>query len=169
MKESQKAHVPEQSRQSEICLEGGSSTDRNSSTEPHSTHSEHLNNIIIGFSDGLTVPFALTAGLSAVGSIKLVIMGGLAELFAGAISMGLGAWLAAETDRQHYQKELLREKKEVEVTPETEEREIYDIFAEFGIPHEASTAVVQSLKVDPDMWVKVIGSISWLKQTSSLI
>ncbi|KAK2668055.1 Ccc1 family [Fusarium oxysporum f. sp. vasinfectum] len=77
-----------------------------STPEQHAKYKDHLSNIIIGFSDGLTLPIALTAGLSATGSIKLVIMGGLAELFAGAISMGLGAWLAAETGRQHYEKEL---------------------------------------------------------------
>ncbi|KNB06207.1 hypothetical protein FOXG_06994 [Fusarium oxysporum f. sp. lycopersici 4287] len=93
-----------------------------STPEQHAKYKDHLSNITIGFSDGLTVPFALTAGLSATGSIKLVIMGGLAELFAGAISMGLGAWLAAETDRQHYEKELTRKEQEVHQMPNAEEQ-----------------------------------------------
>jgi VIT1/CCC1 family predicted Fe2+/Mn2+ transporter len=128
-----------------------------STNEPHANYSDHLGNIIIGFSDGLTVPFALTAGLSATGSIKLVIMGGLAELFAGAISMGLGAWLAAETDRQHYEKELAREEQEVQQTPVAEEEEIHSILSKYGIDREASTAVVQSLRANEDMWVNVSG------------
>ncbi|EXK23682.1 hypothetical protein FOMG_19557 [Fusarium oxysporum f. sp. melonis 26406] len=125
-----------------------------STPKQYAKYKDHLSNIIIGFSDGLTVPFALTAGLSATGSIKLVIMGGLAELFAGAISMGLGAWLAADTDRQHYEKELTRKEQEVHQMPNAEEHEIHDIFAEYGISHEASTAVVQSLRANPDMYIK---------------
>ncbi len=61
-----------------------------------------LRDVIIGFSDGLTVPFALTAGLSSLGDSRIVIMGGLAELCSGMVSMGLGAWLAADTERQHW-------------------------------------------------------------------
>lgn len=61
-----------------------------------------MRDVIIGFSDGLTVPFALTAGLSSLGNTKIVIMGGLAELCSGMISMGLGAYLAADTERQHW-------------------------------------------------------------------
>lgn len=134
---------------------GGEAVCRPTGSEPHSGHSEHMNNIIIGFSDGLTVPFALTAGLSAAGSVKLVIMGGLAELFAGAISMGLGAWLAAETDRQHYSKELAREKLEVENTPELEEKEVRDILQAYGVAESLCAAVANDLSHNPDMWVKV--------------
>lgn len=85
-----------------------------------------LRDVIIGFSDGLTVPFALTAGLSSLGSTKLVIMGGLAELFSGMISMGLGAYLAAVTERDHYQSEEQRETKQVDCCLPQEQRD--DIF-----------------------------------------
>jgi len=122
--------------------------------ERHSKYSQYLRDAIIGFSDGLTVPFALTAGLSAVGSIKVVIVGGLAELFAGAISMGVGAWLAAETERQHYYVEEEREKREVQEMPEAEEEEIYEIFDEYAIGREAAKGVVEALKANEDMWVK---------------
>lgn len=70
--------------------------------EHHSTNGDMIRDITIGFADGLTVPFALTAGLSSLGSTKLVVIGGLAELFSGMISMGLGAYLAAATERQHW-------------------------------------------------------------------
>lgn len=150
--------APSQARSDVHCMETARSQPADSHPEPHATYGDHLNNIIIGFSDGLTVPFALTAGLSATGSIKLVVMGGLAELFAGAISMALGAWLAAETDRQHYEKELTREKQEVEQMPDVEEKEVYNILAEYGIPHEDCTSVAQSLRANPDMWVKVKSS-----------
>lgn len=70
--------------------------------EHHSSNGDMIRDITIGFADGLTVPFALTAGLSSLGSTKLVVIGGLAELFSGMISMGLGAYLAAATERQHW-------------------------------------------------------------------
>ncbi|KIW07387.1 uncharacterized protein PV09_02230 [Verruconis gallopava] len=123
-------------------------------TEKHNNHSSQLSNAIIGFADGLTVPFALTAGLTAVGSIHLVIVGGLAELFAGAISMGLGAWLAAETERKHYEIEEAREIREVREMPAKEEDEIYEIFEQYAIGRSAAKGVVEALKVNEDMWVK---------------
>jgi VIT1/CCC1 family predicted Fe2+/Mn2+ transporter len=123
--------------------------------ERHSGHSDIVRDVIIGFADGLTVPFALTAGLSSVGSLNLVILGGLAELFAGAISMGLGAFLAAVTERKHYQVEEARELHEVDVYPQTEEREIYEIMAVYGLDHERVRPVVEGLMANKDMWVKV--------------
>ncbi|POR32714.1 Vacuolar iron transporter 1.1, partial [Tolypocladium paradoxum] len=78
------------------------SSSSSSASSSSSGLSDTLRDVIIGFSDGLTVPFALTAGLSSLGSARLVIMGGLAELFSGMISMGLGAYLAAATERDHY-------------------------------------------------------------------
>ncbi|GIZ42930.1 hypothetical protein CKM354_000617700 [Cercospora kikuchii] len=125
------------------------------------THSEHharngifVRDSIIGFADGLTVPFALTAGLSSLGSSKIVILGGLAELFAGSISMGLGAFLAAKTDRKHYEVEEKRERREVRESPGEEEQEIYDILGEYSISREDSRGVVESLKRDEEAWVK---------------
>lgn len=122
--------------------------------EGHSTNGIFIRDSIIGFADGLTVPFALTAGLSSLGSSKVVILGGLAELFAGSISMGLGAYLAAKTDLKHYEVEEKRERREVKDCPAAEEEEIYDIFDQYGIPRLASAGVVESLKKDEDAWVK---------------
>lgn len=124
-------------------------------TEKHANHGDLLRNFIIGFSDGLTVPFALTAGLSSLGSPRLVILAGLAELFSGAISMGLGAYLAAVTDENHYKVEEARERVEIVECPEAEEMEIYDIFAQYDIPKYAVQPVVERLKNNPEMWVKV--------------
>lgn len=90
-----------------------------------------------------------------VGSIRVVIVGGLAELFAGAISMGLGAWLAAESDRKSYYVEEARERQEVEECPDKEEEEIYEIFDQYHISREASRGVVEALKVNKDCWVQV--------------
>lgn len=136
--------------------EKGSSGSRSSGhSERHTKNGIFVRDSIIGFADGLTVPFALTAGLSSLGSSKIVILGGLAELFAGAISMGLGAYLAAKTDRKHYEVEEERERKEVKECPAAEEQEIYDILSQYSIPREATVGVVESLKKDEDAWVKV--------------
>ena len=123
--------------------------------ENHSNAAEIIRDIIIGFADGLTVPFALTAGLSSLGSSKLVITGGLAELFSGAISMGLGAYLAAVTERDRYLMEEKREREEVATKPEAEKQEIYDVLAPYGISKDASKAVVDDLVKNEDNWVRV--------------
>ncbi|KAH8695715.1 Ccc1 family [Phaeosphaeriaceae sp. PMI808] len=122
--------------------------------EKHKDHSEFLRDAIIGFADGLTVPFALTAGLTAAGSSHIVIIGGTAELFAGAISMGLGAWLAAKTEAKHYKVEEARERQEVINVPEAEEEEIYAIFSKYGLDRAHVSGMVDVLKKDEDMWVK---------------
>jgi hypothetical protein len=124
-------------------------------SEKHSTSGEVIRDVIIGFADGLTVPFALTAGLSSLGSAKLVIIGGLAELFSGAISMGLGAYLAAVTDRDHYISEEKRERAEVLTKPEAEKLEIVEILEDYGIGRAASEAVVQDLIKDEESWIRV--------------
>ena len=124
-------------------------------SESHSDSADIIRDIIIGFADGLTVPFALTAGLSSLGSSKLVITGGLAELFSGAISMGLGAYLAAVTERDRYLSEEEREKKKVATKPEAKVQQIYDVFAQYGISKDASKAVVGDLIKDDDNWVRV--------------
>lgn len=123
--------------------------------EQHATHGALIRDGIIGFSDGLTVPFALCAGLSSLGSSKVVIIGGLAELFAGSISMGLGAFLASLTDRKHYEVEEARERKEVRETPSEEEDEIYQIFEKYGIERKESKGVIEGLKANEDQWVQV--------------
>lgn len=123
--------------------------------EGHSSHSDLMRNFIIGFSDGLTVPFALTAGLSSLGSPRLVILAGLAELFSGAISMGLGAYLAAVSDAKQYAVEEARERAEIVQCPLAEEKEIYDIFAVYGIHRVDAYLAVERLKDNPDMWLRV--------------
>lgn len=109
-----------------------------------------IRDITIGFADGLTVPFALTAGLSSLGSTKLVVIGGLAELFSGMISMGLGAYLAAATERQHWEAEYERERWEVDHCPDREREEIYEVFDKYGISRGAARGVVDELCVTGD-------------------
>lgn len=122
--------------------------------EPHFGGGEWVRDVVIGMSDGLTVPFALAAGLSgAVADTGLIVVAGLAEIAAGSIAMGLGGYLAARTDEEHYQAELAREWKEVREMPDAEEREIEDILGEFGVPREAARPVVQALRARPDRWV----------------
>lgn len=127
-----------------------------SSSTP-STHSQRrgllIRDCIIGFADGLTVPFALTAGLSALGDSHLVIMGGLAELLAGALSMGLGAYLAAITERKRYQVEERRQRQVLKECPDLSS--VLEIFARYGISCDTAGDVAESLKMDEDMWVKV--------------
>jgi hypothetical protein len=128
---------------------------RSSHTERHAHHGLLIRDSIIGFADGLTVPFALTAGLSALGNSKIVVLGGLAELFAGSISMGLGAYLAAVTERKHYAVEEERERREVREKPAAEEEEIFEIFEQYGISREAASGMVECLKLNEDLWVRV--------------
>ncbi|KAK5130883.1 hypothetical protein LTR08_001604 [Meristemomyces frigidus] len=129
-------------------------TSQMSHPEHHTRHGELVRDCIIGFADGLTVPFALTAGLSSLGSSKLVILAGLAELFAGSISMGLGAYLAAVTEKKHYEVEERRERMEVRECPQAEEDEIFEIFERYGIAREEAGGVVKGLKANEDMWVQ---------------
>ncbi len=128
--------------------------------EPHKGHGALIRDSIIGFSDGLTVPFALTAGLSSLGSSKIVVLGGLAELFAGSISMGLGAYLASTTDKKHYEQEEKRERREVEEKPEAEEEEIYAIFEKYGVTRAETKPLVDGLKANKDNWVQVSRLVS---------
>lgn len=119
-------------------------------SEEHSSNGDTIRDITIGFADGLTVPFALTAGLSSLGSTKLVVIGGLAELFSGMISMGLGAYLAAATERQHWEAEYERERWEVDHCPDREREEIYEVFDKYGISRGAARGVVEELCVTGD-------------------
>jgi len=121
--------------------------------ETHSANSEYLESAVLGMADGLTVPFALTAGLSSIGSSKLVIIGGLAEIFSGMLSMGLGEYLSTNTKAKQWQIEYDRETREVEEMPQAEEEEIYDIFDEYRIPRASVYPIVQELKKDPKNWV----------------
>ncbi|KAJ2904938.1 hypothetical protein MKZ38_006803 [Zalerion maritima] len=122
--------------------------------EKHRNFSDLLRDVIIGFADGLTVPFALTAGLSSLGNSRLVVAGGLAELFSGAISMGLGAYLASATEKEHYDSEEARERIEVITRPDDERQEIYDILSDYHISRDAATPLVDELASDKDQWVR---------------
>ena len=123
-------------------------------TERHHPVSELLRDIIIGFADGLTVPFALTAGLSSLGNSRLVVAGGLAELFSGAISMGLGAYLASATEKEHYDSEETRKRTRVVDRPDDERQEVYDILAQYNISRGAATPLIDELARDPAQWVR---------------
>src|SRR5476649_2461605 len=102
--------------------------------EQHLKSSDTIRDIVIGMSDGLTVPFALAAGLSgAVNSSTIVVTAGIAEIVAGSIAMGLGGFLAGRTEADHYDSELKREYEEIERVPEQEKQEVKEVFAGFGL------------------------------------
>lgn len=123
-------------------------------SERHFHANETIRDIVIGMSDGLTVPFALAAGLSgAVHSTSLILTAGGAEIAAGSIAMGLGGYLAAKSDADHYRAELKREYDEVERFPEKEEEEIRTVFREYDLEEDHIEAIVQKLKQSPDKWV----------------
>ena len=122
--------------------------------EQHFESSEVIRDIVIGMSDGLTVPFALAAGLSgAVSTTVLVVTAGLAEIAAGSIAMGLGGYLAARTDREHYQSEEARERREIVELPERERQEVEDIVRTWGIDGEAMEKAVTAITKDHDKWL----------------
>jgi vacuolar iron transporter family protein len=122
--------------------------------EKHFTASEAVRDIVIGMSDGLTVPFALAAGLSgAVESSSIIVTAGLAEVAAGAIAMGLGGYLAARTDAEHFVSERAREERETEEMPEQEAAEVADILRSYGLEEDKVEAVVNSIRADKKRWV----------------
>ena len=105
-------------------------------------------------SDGLTVPFALAAGLSgAVDSTSLIIIAGIAEIAAGSIAMGLGGYLAGKTEMDHYNSELKREYNEVELLPDREREEVKDFFANLGLSEEVQDQAVREMTKDKKKWV----------------
>ena len=122
--------------------------------EKHFTASETVRDIVIGMSDGLTVPFALAAGLSgAVEVTTIIITAGLAEVAAGAIAMGLGGYLAARTDAEHFASERAREERETKDMPETEAAEVADVFRSYGLIDATVATVVQAIRADKKRWV----------------
>jgi vacuolar iron transporter family protein len=122
--------------------------------EKHFTGSEVVRDIVIGMSDGLTVPFALAAGLSGIAhSTAIVITGGLAEIAAGSIAMGLGGYLAARSDVEHYAKERLTEEHEVEVIPAKEKEEVEEVLLSYGLEKNQSKLVAEALSKRPEAWV----------------
>ena len=123
--------------------------------ERHFTAGETVRDIVIGMSDGLTVPFALAAGLTGIASAGpgIIVTAGLAEIAAGSIAMGLGGYLAAKSDAEHYAKEREREKREVKEIPEEEMREVAEVFHSYGLSTEESTPIVEALAKHPQKWV----------------
>ncbi len=126
--------------------------------EKHFTASETVRDIVIGMSDGLTVPFALAAGLSsaveATGTgTAIIITAGLAEVAAGAIAMGLGGYLAARTDAEHFASERTREGRETKEMPEAEAAEVAGVLRSYGLADDKAAAVVDSIRADKKRWV----------------
>lgn len=122
--------------------------------EGHFESTETVRDIVIGLSDGLTVPFALAAGLSgAVASSHIVVLAGLAEIAAGSIAMGLGGYLAARGDAEHYVSERQREEREIVERTHDEEEEIYEIFGQYSVDRASAAPVIAALKKNPAAWV----------------
>lgn len=122
--------------------------------EKHFKATETVRDIVIGMSDGLTVPFALAAGLSgAVDSTTIVVTAGFAEIAAGSIAMGLGGYLAAKTESEHYYAERQRELEETQNLPEIETEEVADVFRNYGLRDEEFQSVVNAIRADKNRWV----------------
>ena len=122
--------------------------------EHHFTGGEKVRDVVIGMSDGLTVPFALAAGLTgAIAASRLVVVAGLAEIAAGSIAMGLGGYLAARSDAEHYASERVREEREVEEIPDEEAREVMNVFTDYGLTRAEAEPVVEAMTKKPKQWV----------------
>lgn len=123
--------------------------------EKHFESPDFVKDVVIGMADGLTVPFALAAGLSgAVDSSAIIITAGLAEIAAGSIAMGLGGYLAGRTEVDHYNSELEREYFEVEKFPEKEKAEVAEVLQEFGVSEKSSQEITEEMAKDKEKWVK---------------
>jgi VIT1/CCC1 family predicted Fe2+/Mn2+ transporter len=122
--------------------------------EHHFTASDSIRDIVIGMSDGLTVPFALAAGLTgAISSSGIIVTAGLAEIAAGSIAMGLGGYLAARSDIEHYVSERRREEREIIEMPEAECAEVAEVFRDYGLTAEQVAPLVEALSKRPKAWV----------------
>lgn len=122
--------------------------------EHHIESSAFIRDAVIGMADGLTVPFALAAGLSgALESTRLIVTAGAAEIAAGAIAMALGGYLAAKTEAEHYESELARERQEIQDVPDEEAREVAAILQAYGLDAAQSDVVVAGLRRNPARWV----------------
>src|SRR5579864_9745797 len=127
---------------------------RSMHVERHFTGGEKVRDVVIGMSDGLTVPFALAAGLTgAIAASRIVVVAGLAEIAAGSIAMGLGGYLAARSDAEHYASERVREQREVETLPEVEANEVRQVFESYGLSAAESAPVVEPLRRRPSAWI----------------
>src|SRR6195952_6153170 len=122
--------------------------------EEHLKSSDLLRDIVIGMSDGLTVPFALAAGLSgAAVNSSIIVIAGIAEIAAGSIAMGLGGYLAGKTEQDHYNSELKREYDEVERVPEVEKQEVREFFEQIGLSKEVQNKATDEIAQDKKRWV----------------
>lgn len=122
--------------------------------EAHLESSEFITDVVIGMSDGLTVPFALAAGLSgAVSSSAVITVAGIAEIVAGSIAMGLGGYLAGRTQIEHYQSELKREYDEVERLPEKEKEEVREVFGNYGLSEKLQHEIANEMSKNKSIWV----------------
>ncbi|GBB91979.1 hypothetical protein RclHR1_19470002 [Rhizophagus clarus] len=125
----------------------------NQHVEHHFKSPEIIRDMVLGLSDGLTVPFALAAGLTSLGDSRIVIVGGFAELISGSISMGCGGYLAAKSDLDHYDTERRREEWEVKNCPNEEIKEIFDILSPYGLDEASVSPIVEKLKNNPEKFV----------------
>lgn len=126
----------------------------NHHTEEHLKSSDLIRDIVIGMSDGLTVPFALAAGLSGkVPNSSIIVIAGIAEIVAGSIAMGLGGYLAGKTEQDHYQSELKREYEEVDRVPEMEKQEVRDFFKQIGLSTDIQHKATEEIATDKKRWV----------------
>src|SRR5438477_8328845 len=122
--------------------------------ERHFTATDTVRDIVIGMSDGLTVPFALAAGLSgAVASNGLIVTAGFAEIAAGSIAMGLGGYLAAKSDAEHYDRERRRERQEVAEKPDAERAEVRQVFRSYGLSDEEIAPIIRAFENRPRDWI----------------
>jgi len=122
--------------------------------EKHFTSPKLVRDIVIGMADGLTVPFALAAGLTgAIAATNVVVTAGFAEIAAGSIAMGLGGYLAAKGDAEHYSSELRREQLEIVEKPEMERHEVAELLEQYGLKSDESATVVEALSKRPKEWV----------------
>jgi VIT1/CCC1 family predicted Fe2+/Mn2+ transporter len=126
--------------------------------EKHFEQSDFVKDIVIGLSDGLTVPFALAAGLSSAVAVStmgnaIIITAGVAEIIAGSIAMGLGGYLAGRTEIDHYNSELDREYREIKEFNDVERQEVKDIFAQYGLSPQSQEIIINEMVKDEDKWV----------------
>ena len=112
-----------------------------------------MRDVVIGMADGLTVPFALAAGLAAVAASRVIVIAGLAEIAAGSIAMGLGGYLAARSDAEHYASERAREEREIIEKPNDERREVLEILDSYGLTREQSAPILAAFEAKPATWV----------------
>lgn len=122
--------------------------------ERHFRANETVRDIVIGMSDGLTVPFALAAGISGAGAqTRIVVLAGLAEIAAGSIAMGLGGYLAARTDFEHYMTEKQRENWEIDHLPDREKQEVADVFRGYGMEEVHISPIIEAMSHKREQWL----------------